>query len=124
MLESCLLQNIAQDGQVLLSELFLTPETDYKAVYYTSLLVELCKISPGTVAPAMGKSVRRLYAGLGATVDDPIAPVRLDAEGVKRFAEWFSTHLSNFNFSWRWPEWFVLHLFFHAGLTIVIGKRI
>jgi hypothetical protein len=104
--------------------MFATPEPDLKSVYFSSLLVELCKISPGTVAPAMGKCVRRLYVGLGATVDDPTAPVRLDAEGVRRFAEWFSTHLSNFNFSWRWPEWCVIYLTVNARSDQRVGNLI
>jgi hypothetical protein len=100
--------------ETLLSMLFASPQSELKSVYFTSLLVELCKISPGTVAPAMGKCVRRLYAGLGAAADDPTAPVRLDAEGVRRFGEWFSAHLSNFNFSWRWPEWCVILLLYRS----------
>ena len=72
---------------------------------YSTLLVELCKLSPGTVAPAMGKCVRKLYAGLGAPADF-VGP-RLDADGARRFADWFSVHLSNFNFQWRWNEWYV-----------------
>jgi nuclear cap-binding protein subunit 1 len=89
-------------AQTILTSLFALPSTKYKAVYYHSLVVELCKLSPATVAPAMGKCVRRLYAGLGASPNDSLA---LEPEVARRFADWFAVHLSNFGFSWRWSEW-------------------
>ena len=91
--------------------LFATPSPPHKAVYYQSLIGELCKISPQTVAPALGKCIRKLYAGLGSAVDgaagDAAAQSKLSLgpEQTRRFAEWFAVHLSNFGFHWRWPEW-------------------
>ncbi|WAR62696.1 hypothetical protein PtB15_15B283 [Puccinia triticina] len=73
-------------------------------VYYHSLIVELCRLSPSTVAPALGKSVRRLYGGLGEVGADAVT-VRLEPEGIRRFAEWFGVHLSNFGFLWAWKDW-------------------
>ena len=95
--------------EAILGNVFDLPTSHHKAVYYHTLLVEVTKLSPKTIAPAMGKSVRRLYAGLGSPVDgdDAAASPILDAEGSRRFAEWFGIHLSNFNFLWRWPEWSV-----------------
>lgn len=81
------------------------PYPAHPTICYTSLLVELCKLSPTTVAPAMGKCVRRSYASLGASATDTTSGIKLDGEGLRRFAEWFGVHLSNFNFTWRWPEW-------------------
>ncbi|KAJ7727907.1 armadillo-type protein [Mycena metata] len=56
----------------------------------------LCKLSPSTVGPAVGKSIRRLYGTLGEG---------LDVEVARRFAEWFAVHMSNFGFQWVWKEW-------------------
>ncbi|GAA5864299.1 hypothetical protein JCM1840_006735 [Sporobolomyces johnsonii] len=81
------------------------PSPALPVAYYHSLLTELCRLSPSTVAPSLGKCLRKLYASLGN--DDtgaPGAPV-LDAAGIKRFAEWFSVHLSNFGFMWGWADW-------------------
>ncbi|CEQ40467.1 SPOSA6832_02087, partial [Sporobolomyces salmonicolor] len=81
------------------------PSPALPIAYYHSLLTELCRLSPSTVAPSLGKCLRKLYASLGN--DDtgvPGAPV-LDAAGIKRFAEWFSVHLSNFGFMWGWADW-------------------
>jgi nuclear cap-binding protein subunit 1 len=95
---------------ILGSYLFATPSPPHKAVYYQSLIGELCKISPQTVAPALGKCIRKLYAGLGSAVDGaaadgPKSKLTLGPEQTRRFAEWFAVHLSNFGFHWRWPEW-------------------
>lgn len=108
------LENLVMD--TVLAQLCATPASPHKAVYYHSLVTELCKVSPQTVAPALGKCIRKLYAGLGADMnaegqfDEGV--IVLGAEGARRFADWFGVHLSNFGFHWRWPEWWVR---FHAS---------
>lgn len=77
---------------------FILPESPHKTIYYIALITELCKLSPQTVGPAVGKSIRRLYAYLAEG---------LDVEIGRRFAEWFSVHMSNFGFQWVWKEWYV-----------------
>jgi nuclear cap-binding protein subunit 1 len=67
-------------------------------VYYFALITDLCKLSPQTVGPAVGKSFRKLYSFLGEG---------LDVEVARRFAEWFASHMSNFGFNWVWKEWYV-----------------
>ncbi|KAI0662877.1 cap binding protein 80-PB [Cubamyces menziesii] len=88
-LESTILETI-------LGSTFMLPESTYKAIYYIALITELCKSSPQTVGPAVGKSIRRLYALLADG---------LDVEVAHRFAEWFAVHMSNFGFQWVWKEW-------------------
>ncbi|KAI0352745.1 cap binding protein 80-PB [Trametes cingulata] len=88
-LESTILETI-------LGATFMLPESNYKAIYYIALITELCKSSPQTVGPAVGKSIRRLYALLADG---------LDVEVAHRFAEWFAVHMSNFGFQWVWKEW-------------------
>lgn len=68
-------------------------------MYYIALITELCKLSPPTIGPAVGKSIRRVY---GLLADG------LDVEAAHRFADWFSVHMSNFNFQWVWKEWCVI----------------
>ncbi len=75
----------------------MLPESTYKSIYYIALITELCKSSPTTVGPAVGKSIRRLYALLADG---------LDVEVSHRFAEWFAVHMSNFGFQWVWKEWY------------------
>ncbi|KAH7888158.1 MIF4G like-domain-containing protein [Phlebopus sp. FC_14] len=82
--------------EVILGSLFLLPESEQKAIYHVALITELCKLSPSTVGPAVGKSIRKLYAALADG---------LDVEIARRFAEWFAVHMSNFGFQWVWKEW-------------------
>ncbi|EPQ59678.1 hypothetical protein GLOTRDRAFT_71322 [Gloeophyllum trabeum ATCC 11539] len=82
--------------EIVLGSLFVLPEATYKAIYYIGLITEICKLSPSTVGPAVGKSIRRLYASLADG---------LDVEVARRFAEWFAIHMSNFGFQWVWKEW-------------------
>ncbi|KAF9224403.1 hypothetical protein BS17DRAFT_779738 [Gyrodon lividus] len=82
--------------ETILGSLFLLAEPPHKAVYYFALITELCKLSPSTVGPAVGKSIRKLYVLLGDG---------LDVEVCRRFAEWFAVHMSNFGFQWVWKEW-------------------
>jgi nuclear cap-binding protein subunit 1 len=81
---------------------FLLPEPagGHKTLYYSTLIYELCKLSPSTVGPAVGKSIRRLYDMLQDG---------LDPEVSRRYAEWFAVHMSNFGFQWVWKEWLVLY---------------
>ncbi|KZS92618.1 hypothetical protein SISNIDRAFT_412320 [Sistotremastrum niveocremeum HHB9708] len=88
-LESTLIDTI-------LSNLLLLPSAPLPSVYYHSLISELCKLSPSTVGPAVGKSFRKLYSQLGDG---------FDVELVRRYAEWFAVHMSNFGFQWVWKEW-------------------
>ncbi|EGO01454.1 hypothetical protein SERLA73DRAFT_166017 [Serpula lacrymans var. lacrymans S7.3] len=82
--------------ETILGSLFILPDPSAKSVYQISLITELCKLSPSTVGPAVGKSIRKLYNALSDGLDTEIA---------RRFAEWFAVHMSNFGFQWVWKEW-------------------
>ncbi|RDB17017.1 Nuclear cap-binding protein subunit 1 [Hypsizygus marmoreus] len=82
--------------ETIIGALLILPESSHKSVYYISLITELCKLSPSTVGPAVGKSIRKLYGSLSEG---------LDVEAARRFAEWFAVHMSNFGFQWVWKEW-------------------
>ncbi|KIJ26031.1 hypothetical protein M422DRAFT_272943 [Sphaerobolus stellatus SS14] len=82
--------------ETILSGMLIVPTPEHKPLYYFALITELCKLSPPTVGPAVGKSIRRLHSYL---TDG------LDVEMAQRFSEWFAVHMSNFNFQWVWKEW-------------------
>lgn len=82
--------------ETVLGSFLLLPESSKKSIYYIGLITEICKLSPSTVGPAVGKSIRKLYASLADG---------LDVEAARRFAEWFAVHMSNFGFQWVWKEW-------------------
>lgn len=84
----------------ILGTMFTLPKAPHDLIYYGSVIAEMCKLSPNTVAPPVGRAVRRLYGMLGTE--------GLDVEIAKRAAEWFAVHLSNFGFQWMWKEWCVV----------------
>lgn len=77
------------------SQLFKLPNPEHKLVYYHSLITQCCKIAPAAIAPSLGRAIRAIYKSLDI----------LDLELANRFLDWFSHHLSNFEFRWRWGEW-------------------
>ncbi|TFL05453.1 MIF4G like-domain-containing protein [Pterulicium gracile] len=82
--------------EIIIGAYLRLPETSHTAVYYVTLVTDLCKLSPSTVGPAVGKTIRKLY---GLLSDG------LDVDLSRRFTEWFSIHMSNFGFAWVWKEW-------------------
>jgi nuclear cap-binding protein subunit 1 len=77
------------------SQLLKLPSPEHKLVYYHSLITQSCKVAPAAIAPSLGRAIRCLYRSLHI----------MDLELVNRFLDWFSHHLSNFEFRWRWTEW-------------------
>jgi nuclear cap-binding protein subunit 1 len=77
------------------SQIFQLPAAEHKVVYYHSVLTEACKLAPAAIAPSLGRAIRFLYR----------ATPRMDLELSHRFIDWFSHHLSNFGFTWKWTEW-------------------
>ncbi|CBY01073.1 hypothetical protein IAQ61_011964 [Plenodomus lingam] len=77
------------------SQLFKLPSAEHKLVYYHSLITQCCKVAPAAIAPSLGRGIRTIYKNL---------PM-MDLELGYRFLDWFSHHLSNFEFRWRWTEW-------------------
>jgi nuclear cap-binding protein subunit 1 len=77
------------------SQMLLMPNAEHKLVYYHSVITEACKLAPGAIAPTLGRAIRFLYRHID----------NMDVELCYRFLDWFSHHLSNFDFRWKWTEW-------------------
>jgi nuclear cap-binding protein subunit 1 len=86
-------EDVAVDA--VFSQLFQLPAPEHKLVYYHSVLTEACKLAPAAIAPSLGRAIRYLYRN---------SP-RMDLELAYRFLDWFTHHLSNFGFTWKWTEW-------------------
>ncbi|TDZ74163.1 Nuclear cap-binding protein subunit 1 [Colletotrichum trifolii] len=86
-------EDVAVDA--VFSQLFQLPTPEHKLVYYHSVLTEACKIAPAAIAPSLGRAIRHMYRNSS----------RMDLELSQRFVDWFSHHLSNFGFTWKWTEW-------------------
>lgn len=86
-------EDVAVDA--VFSQISQLPMPEQKLVYYHSVLTEACKIAPAAVAPSLGRAIRYNYQNTH----------RLDLELTYRFLDWFTHHLSNFGFMWKWAEW-------------------
>ena len=86
-------EDVAVDA--VFAQLYQLPTPEHKLVYYHSVLTEACKIAPAAVAPSLGRAIRYTYQNMN----------RIDLEIAYRFLDWFTHHLSNFGFMWKWSEW-------------------
>lgn len=77
------------------SQILQLPIPEHKLVYYHAMIMETCKIAPAHIAPSLGRAIRFMYRNLES----------MDLELAYRFMDWFSHHLSNFEFRWKWNEW-------------------
>lgn len=82
-------------SEAILSELFRLATPPLQPAYFHSLFIEACIMAPQAIAPVFGRAVRFLFANLRS----------FDTELIHRFLDWFSHHLSNFGFTWKWQEW-------------------
>lgn len=81
--------------EAVLEGIFKLPKASFYGSYFHAILVESCIMAPQAIAPVFGRAIRFLYSHL----------TELDIELQHRFLDWFSHHLSNFGFSWKWQEW-------------------
>ncbi|XP_010521542.1 PREDICTED: nuclear cap-binding protein subunit 1 [Tarenaya hassleriana] len=82
-------------AETIFSQLLLLPRPPFKTLYYTLIIMDLCKALPGAFPAVVAGAVRALF--------EKIAD--LDMECRTRLILWFSHHLSNFQFIWPWEEW-------------------
>ena len=87
-------EDVAVDA--VFSQLLQLPTPEHKLVYFHSVLTEACKLAPAAIAPSLGRAIRFIYRNLEF----------IDLELQHRFLDWFSHHLSNFGFTWKWTEWY------------------
>ncbi|KAI3975642.1 hypothetical protein MKX01_023068 [Papaver californicum] len=82
-------------AETIFSQLLLLPEPPFKPMYYTLVIIDLCKALPGAFPAVVAGAVRALFERIAD----------LDMECRMRLILWFSHHLSNFQFVWPWEEW-------------------
>ena len=86
--------------ETLITEMVSFPRPQEKIVYYSTLLMDLCKGELKKVPSAMGRSLKIIFERMDLSNEG------MDVECIRRLSEWFSHHLSNFGFSWKWKEWY------------------
>ncbi|OAY71128.1 Nuclear cap-binding protein subunit 1 [Ananas comosus] len=82
-------------AETIFSQLLLLPQPPFKPIYYTLVIIDLCKALPGAFPAVVAGAVRALFDRIGD----------LDMECRTRLILWFSHHLSNFQHIWPWQEW-------------------
>ncbi|RKO99599.1 hypothetical protein CXG81DRAFT_20331 [Caulochytrium protostelioides] len=87
--------------EALIAEILRLPVSDRQTVAYMTLLSDMCKKSMQTIPAIMGRSIRQLWHHM-AMADGRGG---VDVLTVLALSDWFSLHLSNFGFTWKWDAW-------------------
>lgn len=81
----------------LFSQLCAMPEPTFAPVYYGTLFVDLCRVKDSRLPIKLLTAVEAMFQEAGL----------FDPESFDRLTEWFSFHLSNFEYKWNWSDWAV-----------------
>ncbi|EFO94618.1 CRE-NCBP-1 protein [Caenorhabditis remanei] len=81
--------------ETIFGQMLRLPHAPYPAIFHCSLVLELLKLKPDDYPSILVQTVEVIYRRA-----DSMQPICLD-----RMVDWFSFHLSNFQYRYTWPDW-------------------
>jgi len=86
--------------EVIFAEMLKLPSSDIKQIYYNTIVIDMCKGLMEKIPGVFGRTFRSLFNRF-----DLSEYGGLDVECIRRMTEFFSHHLSNFAYIWKWEDW-------------------
>lgn len=81
--------------ETIFGQMLRLPHAPYPAIFHCSLVLELLKVKPEDFPNILVKTVDLIFSRA-----DSMQPICID-----RMVDWFSFHLSNFQYRYTWDEW-------------------
>lgn len=98
------------------AQLLTFPVVLERTIYYPTLLMDLCRLSLDRIPSSFARCIKMIYSRL-----DHMGG--MDMHAITRVSEFFSQHLSNFGFGWRWSDWESVLLLDHSNEKFVFVRE-
>ncbi|KAK0424623.1 hypothetical protein QR680_008755 [Steinernema hermaphroditum] len=81
--------------ECLFAEMMNLPESPAVSLFYGSVLIQLCGLQPGGMPQVLAQAAQLFYERIES----------MQPSCIQRLIDWFSYHLSNFQYKWSWNDW-------------------
>lgn len=82
-------------GEVLFSSMLTLPRPNFPIAYYAAIIGDLFRSLTKAIQPVVG----RVFNSIVLRLDS------LNLQSSDALCQWFTLHLSNFQYQWPWPKW-------------------